>query len=311
MDDKKCLLIIDSNSLLHRAFHALPPLTTKKGEQTGAIYGFLLILFKAIKDINPLYVVACFDLPVPTFRHKKFEGYKAKRPKTPEEIKKQLPKIKEVLRAFGIPIFEKEGFEADDLIATISTKAGEENNQIERYILSGDLDNLQLVDERTKVYTLGRGIKETIVYDKEKVVSRFEVLPEQMIDFKALTGDASDNIPGVPGIGKKTAAEIIKKFNTLEDLYQKIEKSDADISQRTREILIKNKKQAFLCRFLAEMKKDVAIDFNIKEARFGGFDQKKIEGILNEFEFYSLVKRIPEICRSIEPVKYNLKLLGL
>lgn len=308
MTEKKCLLIIDSNALLHRAFHALPPLMTKKGEQTGAIYGYLLILFKAIKDLNPDYIVACFDTAAPTFRHQKFKDYKAKRPKTPEEIKNQLPKIKEVLKVFEIPIFEREGFEADDLIATISTRAEKENNQLEIYILSGDLDNLQLVDENIKVYTMGRGIKETVVYDEEKILSRFGIKPEQMVDFKALTGDPSDNILGVLGVGKKTAADLLKEYGSLDNLYQKIGKNEVDIRPRIKETLIKNKTQAFFARTLVEVKKDVDINFNIKECQFGDFDRKKVENVLFEFEFHTLISRLS----SLRPIliKSTQKLLN-
>lgn len=317
MEEKKRLLIIDSNALLHRAFHALPPLTTKKGEHTGAIYGFLLILFKTIKDLNPDYIAACFDMAAPTFRHQKFKGYKAQRPKTPEEIKIQLPKIKEVLKVFEIPIFEKEGFEADDLIATISTRAEKENNQLETYILSGDLDTLQLIDENTKVYTMGKKIKETIIYDKEKVLSRFGIKPEQMVDFKALTGDSSDNIPGVLGVGEKTAAGLLKNYGSLDSLYQKIdpsspakrdttgqENNEVDIKPRIKEILLKNKMQAFFARMLVEVKKDVDINFNIKECQFGSFDRKKVEDTLSIFEFHSLISRLSSLrSPSIKPTQ--------
>src|SRR3989339_1048003 len=202
--EKKKLIIIDSNALLHRAFHALPPLATKNGEETGAIYGYLLILFKAIADLQANYVVACFDTKAPTFRHEMFKDYKGTRSKTPDQVILQLPKTKLILDKFKIPVFAKEGVEADDLIATICQIAPKQTENLEIYILSGDLDNLQLVNEFVKVYTLGKGIKDTVVYDEERVMSRFGVRPDQMIDYKALTGDVSDNVPGVLGIGKKT-----------------------------------------------------------------------------------------------------------
>ena len=204
----KRLIIIDSNALLHRSFHALPPLMTKSGQETGAVYGYLLTLFKAIGDLKADYIVACFDTKAPTFRHEMYLEYKAQRPVTPSGIISQIPVAKEVLAAFGIPVFAKEGVEADDLIATICKKVSD----MEIYIVSGDLDNTQLINENIKVYTLGKGIKDTVIYDINKVVERFGVNPNQMVDFKALTGDPSDNIPGVEGIGKKTAAEIIQKY---------------------------------------------------------------------------------------------------
>lgn len=308
MEEKKRLIIIDSNALLHRSFHALPPLTTKKGEQTGAVYGFLLTLFKAIKDLKPNYIIACFDTAAPTFRHKQFKEYKAQRPKTSEELITQIPKTKQVLTSFNIPVFEKEGFEADDLIATISQKASKE--KLEVYILSGDLDNLQLVNENIKVYTLGKGIKETVVYDREKVKTRFEVEPEQMNDFKALIGDPSDNIPGVLGIGKKTAAELLKKFNNLENLYQEVKKDNPEIKAKTKETLLKNKEQAFLSRSLVETKKDVALNINVTECEFGKFDRQKVESILKELEFFTLINRVPLLIPGSDSPVSNLKLLN-
>ncbi|MBI3631705.1 MAG: hypothetical protein HY219_02470 [Candidatus Staskawiczbacteria bacterium] len=295
MEDKKRLIIIDSNSLLHRAFHALPPLTDKSGEQTGAMYGFLLILFKAISDLKANYVVACFDTKAPTFRHQKFEEYKAHRPKTPNEILSQFPKIKEILEKLKIPIFAKEGFEADDLIATIATTAKKQADNLEIYILSGDLDNLQLVDKTIKVYTLGKGIKDTVVYDEERVVSRFGVKPEQMIDFKALSGDTADNISGVPGIGKKTAAELINKFDSVKNLYSEISQGMANIKPRIRDLLADNKKTALLALELVEMKKDVDIDFLIKDCEFGKFNLVDAENKLKSFDFNTLIGRLPAL----------------
>ena len=293
MRDKKRLVIIDSNSLLHRAFHALPPLTTKSGEPTGAIYGFLLILFKALNDLKANYVVACFDTKAPTFRHEKFEDYKAQRPKTPNEILLQFPKIKEILEKLKIPVFAKEGFEADDLIATIATMAKNQSDNLEIYILSGDLDNLQLVDKITKVYTLGKGIKDTVLYDEGKVVSRFGVEPPSMIDFKALSGDPADNIPGVPGIGKKTATELIQKFGSVKNLYIEISQGMANIKPRIKDILIDNKKAALLSLELVEMKKDVDINFLLENCEFGKFDLKEVQEKLMAFDFNTLVNRLP------------------
>jgi DNA polymerase-1 len=292
------LLIIDSNALLHRSFHALPPLANSKGEQTGAVYGFLLTLFKAINDLKPDFIAATFDTPAPTFRHKKFKEYKAKRPKAPEEFYQQIPKTKEILEAFKVPIFEKEGFEGDDLIATIAKKAPQQQvyPPLEIYILTGDLDTLQLVNQNIKIYTLGKGVKETVIYDKEKILERFGLEPKQMVDFKALAGDPSDNIPGATGIGQKTAAALLKKYDNLENLYQKIEGGDVeDIKPRIKDILLKNKEQVFFSRILAKTREDAPIDFSLKASKFGNFDRKKIEEVLKNFEFYSLLAKIPDI----------------
>ena len=173
---EKRLIIIDSNALLHRSFHALPPLENKTGQETGAVYGYLLTLFKAIKDLHPSHVVACFDTKAKTFRHEKFQDYKAQRPLTPSGIISQIPIAKEVLEAFKIPVFAKDGVEADDLIATICELAPKD---FEIYILTGDMDSLQLVNEKIKVYTLGKGIKDTVIYDINKVKERFGVEPSK------------------------------------------------------------------------------------------------------------------------------------
>ena len=298
MEDKKRLIIIDSNALLHRSFHALPPLMTKTGQETGAVYGYLLTLFKAIKDLQADYVVATFDTKAKTFRHEKFEQYKAQRPATPSGIILQIPITKEVLQAFKIPVFAMEGFEADDLIATICQMAPKQEENLEVYIVSGDLDNLQLVNETTKVYTLGKGIKDTVIYDIIKVKERFGVEPLQMNDFKALTGDASDNIPGVEGIGKKTAAEIIQRYGSIKNLYDELSTDTAVLKPKVKEALKNNKESAFLSLELVKTKKDVNMDFNLEVCKFGKFDLKEVENILKDLEFNSLITRLPLLTNS-------------
>jgi len=298
---KKRLIIIDSNSLIHRSYHALPPLTTKKGELVNAIYGFLLVFFKVIRELQPDYIAACFDFPAPTFRHQKFEAYKATRPKAPDELYNQIPKLKEILKAFNIQIFEKEGFEADDIIGTIShlTPKKQVLPEIETIILSGDLDTLQLVNSQTKVWTLKKGVKDTILYDVQVVKEKYGGLrSDQLPDFKALKGDPSDNIPGVSGIGEKTAIELVKNFGSIENLYQEIEgKSEKakELKSKLKEILINFKGQALFSKMLAQVKKDVPIDFNLEKCRWKEYDKEKVTQIFKNFEFYSLLKRISEI----------------
>lgn len=300
MANKKSLLIIDSNSVIHRAFHALPPLTTKKGEVINAIYGFLLVFLKAIRELRPTFVVACFDFPAPTFRHKKFKGYKAKRPPTPKKLYQQIPKIKEILKTFKVPIFEKEGFEADDLIGTISKLVFKKQiiSKIETTILSGDSDALQLVNSRTKVYFLKRGVKGTVLYDEKQVREKYQGLkPEQLVDFKSLKGDPSDNIPGVTGIGEKTAIKLIKEFNSLEELYRDLEKNSEKVKKlkpKLKESLLTQKEQAFLSKKLAQIEKNISIEFNFKKCRWGEYDKEKIVQTLKELDFHSLIKRLPE-----------------
>ena len=316
MENSKKLIIIDSNSVLHRAFHALPPLINKKGEQTGAIYGFLLTFFKAIKELKPYFIAACFDTPGPTFRHKKFKAYKANRPKMPEELAKQFFKIKEVLKAFNVSIFEKQGFEGDDLIATINKLAGKKQiyPNLEIYILSGDSDIFQLISNNTKVYTLQKGIKKTIIYDRKEILSRFEIKPSQVVDFKALCGDPSDNIPGVTGIGKKTAVKLLSKFGNLENIYKEIEKKSQktkNLNQRLQELLLKYKEQAFFSKYLASVRDNVPIDFKLETLQWENFDRKKVFEIFKDYGFHSLIKRLSEIdsqkeFASISQQKLNL-----
>jgi len=296
---KKRLVIIDSNALIHRAYHALPPLSTKKGELVNAVYGFLLIFLKAIKDLEPEYITAVFDLPSPTFRHEKFDGYKANRPKAPDELYNQIPKVKKVLSAFNVSIFEKKGFEADDLIGTISKTAKKQRNDVEIIILSGDLDTLQLINDSTKVYTMRKGVKDTVLYDEASVEEKYGgLVPLQLIDFKSLRGDPSDNIPGVKGIGEKTATELIKNFGSLENLYKELErdteKAKTIIKPRIKGMLLQQKETAFLSKALARIEPDVPLEFRLSDCVFGEYNRETISKILTEFEFYSLVSKIPE-----------------
>ncbi len=292
MENEKRLIIIDSSSLLYRAFHALPPLTNSKGQATGAVYGFLLILFKAIKDVKANYVVACFDTKKPTFRHEQFEDYKAHRAPTPDGIISQFPIIKSVLSAFNIPLFEKEGFEADDLIATIAKKYA---SDAKVFIVSGDLDNLQLIDENIKVYTPGKSIKETIIYDKEKVMERFGVTPSQMNDFKALTGDSSDNVPGVAGIGKTIASDLIGRFGSIKNLYDEMATDTAILKPKIKEALRTNKEKAFMSLQLVTTVADMDLDFKLENCKFGNFDKQKLEMIFKELNFSSMIDKLPTL----------------
>jgi DNA polymerase-1 len=294
----KRLIIIDSNSVIHRAYHALPPLTTKKGELVNAVYGFLLLFLKVIREFQPDFIAAAFDFPGPTFRHKKFKEYKAKRPPAPEELYQQIPKVKEILESFDVPVFEKEGFEADDIIGTISHLAPKKQvlPEIEIIILSGDLDTLQLVNLMTKVYSLRKGVKDIILYDEKLVREKFQGLgPKQLLDFKALRGDPSDNIPGVTGIGEKTAIELLLKFENLENIYKEIEENSEKakkIKPKLKETLLKYKEQAFVSKDLANLCKNVPIDFNLKKCRWGEYNKVEVIQILKKLEFHTLIKKI-------------------
>lgn len=289
----KRLVLIDANALIHRSFHALPPLTTKRGELVNAIYGFISILLRVLKEFRPDFIIAAFDLAEPTFRHLEFEEYKATRPKAPEEIYEQVPKTKEILRAFGIPILEKAGFEADDIIGTVSQKVAKED--IENIIVTGDLDTLQLVNKNVKVYTLKKGITDTVIYDEKAVGNRYGLEVEQLRDFKGLKGDPSDNIPGVPGIGEKTAIGLLKKFGNLENLYKKLEKGEAEgISEKLRAKLLEYKEQAFFSKKLATIREDVPLKFELRDFDWKkNYDRRKIEKLFQELEFHSLIRRLP------------------
>ena len=316
---KKKLIIIDANSVIHRAFHALPPLTTKKGEPAGAIYGFLLVFLKTINEFHPNYIAAAFDFPGPTFRHKKFKEYKAKRPPLPQDLRAQIPKIKEALRAFNVPVFEKQGFEADDIIGTIANTVSYQQKfpHIETVILSGDRDVLQLVDEKIKAFILKKGVKNTILYEKTDVQKEYGIFPEQFIDFKALRGDPSDNIPGVAGIGKKTARDLLQKFKSLENLYQELEKLSPkakELTPRLRKILLDQKEQAFLSKTLAKIKKNIALNFKIKNCLWEKYNKKEALDLLESWGFKSLIKRISHSenkkreDKKVKTVRENLKL---
>jgi DNA polymerase-1 len=271
---------------------------------------------KTIKDFNPDCLTACFDARGKTFRHEKFEKYKAKRPPAPENLYQQIPRVKEVLEAFKVPVFEKEGFEADDLIGTIATQARKRQvlPKIEIIILSGDLDNLQLVDGQTRVYFLRKGVKDVILYDEKLVEERYQGLkPRQLTDFRALRGDPSDNIPGVTGIGEKTAKELLLKFDSLDDLYREIEEGSEKarvVKPRIRDLLIKYKEQALISKQLAQIEKRVPIEFNLQSCYWGGYNREAVIKLLTDFEFQSLVKKLPETEGKEEngPVGTNLKL---
>jgi DNA polymerase-1 len=220
MSKQQKFIIIDGNALLHRAFHALPPMTLKDGTLVNAVYGFTLILLKIIKDLRPDYLCAAFDRAGKTKRAEEFAEYKAQRVKQPDELYQQIPIIENILDAFNIPVIDsrEEGYEADDVIGTVVTKLKKDEPEIKSIIVTGDLDTLQLVDEYTEVFTLKKGISDTIIYAPQTVKERYGLTPEQLIDFKALRGDPSDNIPGVKGIGEKTATELLQTFGTLENL---------------------------------------------------------------------------------------------
>ncbi len=287
----KKLLIIDGNALIHRSFHALPEtMVNSQGQAVNAVYGFTTALLKAVKEFKPAYIALTLDKKEPTFRHEKFKAYKATRVKAPDSLYAQIPLVKEVAKAFGIPIYELSGWEADDLIGTITHEV---DGKIEKIILTGDMDSLQLVNDHTKVYNFSRGVSDAILYDAALVEARYGLTPAQIVDYKALRGDTSDNIPGVPGIGEKTATILLQQFGTLEKLYQHLD--EAQVSDRVKELLKDNHDSAIMSQDLATIRLDAPIDFKLDEAKFGEFDADKVFAVLTDLEFKSLLGRVKEL----------------
>jgi len=281
---KEKLLLIDINSLLHRLYHAIPILRSPQGIPTNALYGLTNILLKIINEIRANYIVACYDTPALTLRHIKFKEYKAQRPKVADDLKKQISYSKKLLQVFNIQIVEKSGYEADDLIGTLTNK----NKDKEIIILSGDLDVLQLVDDNIKVFFLKKGIKEVEIYDKEKVIERFGIEPQFLPDLKALIGDPSDNIIGIKGIGEKTASNLIKKFGNIEKIIEAAEKGLIEYSLR--KAILENKDRLILNKDLATIIKDV--DINLQLKKYQRPLDKQLISVLEELGFKSIIARL-------------------
>jgi len=289
---KQRLLVIDGHALIHRSFHGIPPLNNAAGEPVNAVYGFALTLLKAWKDLKPTHIIAAFDLKEKTFRHEFFEAYKAGRQKTADELLQQVPRVKEMVRSFGIPIFELAGFEADDLIGTISCLS----KPMECIILTGDMDTMQLVNRRVKVYTMRKGMTDTALYDEAGVQAKYAIRPDQVIDYKALRGDPSDNIPGVKGVGEKTATELLRQFDSLERLYTALADNTPaaqGLKESLREKLLTFKSDAFLSQRLATIDCHVPMTFDIADAKMEHYDREKVVSLFRELNFTSLLTKLP------------------
>lgn len=288
----KKLLIIDSNSILNRAFYGIRFLSTADGIQTNAIYGFLNILLKLIEDHTPDYICAAFDVKAPTFRHKMYSEYKAQRKPMPEGLASQMPLARELIECMGIPVLELAGFEADDIIGTVSRICEEE--EISCLIATGDKDDLQLATDKTNVIltVTSKGLTETVIYDDKKVFEKYGVTPKEFIDVKALMGDASDNIPGVLGIGEKTAIKLIAENHSIEEIYKDVEKSGAKGAMLKK--LVDGEKSAFLSKELATIDRNVPIEFKLSACEFSGFsdDEGKIYSFLKKLELNSVIKKL-------------------
>ena len=290
----KKIVLIDGNSIMNRAFYGIMSskmLMTKEGTYTNAIYGFLAILFKILEDINPEYLVVAFDLKAPTQRHKLYEGYKATRKGMPNELAEQMPIIKEILRAMNIDIIEKEGYEADDILGTLSRYG--EKNDLEVTILSGDRDTFQLATDKVtiRIPRTKAGKTETEEYNREKIIETYGIEPKQLIEVKGLQGDTSDNIPGVPGIGEKTALSLIKEYNSIENLYEKLEKGESNIKGKQKEKLEQNKELAFLSKTLGTINLEVPIEDTLENFKVEEWDKQKVFEIFEKLRFQRFIER--------------------
>jgi len=287
------LVLIDGNAVLHRAYHALPPLTAPDGSIVNAVYGFTSMLFKIFNDLTPSYIAVAFDRPKPTFRKKLFKAYQATRPKMDEELVGQIEKVHEVIRAFGVPIFEKDGFEADDVIGTLAKSAQSKIDQV--IIVTGDRDILQLVNDKVFVYMPTKGLSEAKLYMEKDVKERLGVNPKHVVDYKGLAGDASDNYPGVDGIGPKTAISLVETFGTVEDVYDALKKKDPrmqKVSSSVIDKLEKGEKSARLSKDLATIRTDVALDGQLLDKTIVTLNTPDARKILGDLHFHSLLKRL-------------------
>lgn len=287
----KKLLILDSNSILNRAFYGVRYLSAKDGTPTNAIYGFLNILLKLIKEQEPDYICAAFDVKAPTFRHKQYEGYKAQRKPMPEGLAAQMPLAKDVLRAMGVTILEKEGYEADDIIGTVARLC--EESEISCFIATGDKDDLQLASDKTKVIltVTKSGYNETIIYDDKAVKEKYHVTPTEFIDVKALMGDPSDNIPGVKGVGEKTAMSLIEKHHSIEYIYENID--GIGLKGAMLQKMKDGREMAFMSKELATINRNTPIEFNAEECVFDGFENNgELYEILKRLELNSIIKKL-------------------
>ncbi len=297
----KKLILLDAHAILHRAYHALPDFASSKGEPTGGLYGLSTMLIKIIKDLKPDYLAACYDLPSPTYRHEAYENYKAGRKKADDALVSQMKRSLDVFKAFNIPIYSKAGFEADDILGTIVELTKNEKG-LDVIVASGDMDTVQLVtDKKVQVYTLKKGINDTILYDEDAVRARFGFGPELLPDYKGLRGDPSDNIIGIKGIGEKTATDLILKFGGVEDIYKKLKKDEKvfvkeGIKPRIIELLKAGEEEAKFSKMLATIRRDAPIEFALAETEWKkSFDIEKISTLFAELDFRTLPARVRDL----------------
>jgi DNA polymerase-1 len=258
------LMLIDGPSLVYRGYFALPPLTMSDGTLVNAVFGFLQIVLRGMQDLKPDFAMLSFDLGRPQFRFDAYPEYKAGRPSMPDDLRAQFPIVRELAAMMDIPIRELEGYEADDVIGSLVQHAPQAG--VDAYIVSGDLDGLQLVNDHVRLLTTRMGVASTVIYDEAKVMERYGLRPDQMLDYKALKGDTSDNIPGVPGVGEKTAIQLLQEFGTLDGIYDRLD----EVKGKLRDRLAEHRESAFMSRKIGRIVTDLPVELNLEEARTGG-----------------------------------------
>jgi DNA polymerase-1 len=302
------LVIVDGNAILHRAFHALPPLTTKNGEPINAVYGLVSMLLRVITDLKPTHIAVAFDEKTPTFRQKELPSYQAQRPPMANELSSQFEKAKNFLKAAEIPIYSKPGFEADDVIGTIASRSSQLKIKNLKFkidygvvIVTGDRDQLQLVNDKLniKLYMPVVGLVNAKLYSEAETIERMGVPPTQIADLKALTGDPSDNYFGVPGVGPKTAISLLSKYKSKKEIYEHLD----DISGNVKEKLIKGEKSADQSFMLATIVRDVPLDLDFETMSKWNIDGPKVLKLFEDFGFKTLTKRIQDVGKKIEEEK--------
>ena len=299
----KNLLIIDGNSILNRAYYAIRPLTTRDGLYTHAVYGFVNILLKHIESVNPDYGAVAFDLPAPTFRHKEYKEYKATRKGMPEELAVQLPYAKQAAEMLGFKVLTKEGYEADDILGTTAHYTDGESDTVKAYVLTGDRDSLQLINDNINILLALNS--DTVVFDRDKFRTEYGIDPSDFVDVKALMGDSSDNIPGVTGVGEKTAFKLISSFGNLEKLYDAIGNGNpADISKSIYQKLADGKENAFMSQYLARINTEVPLDLSLHDLIYTGYHRAELMELFTRLEFTALIKRL-NLTAEIEVVQYE------
>lgn len=286
----KKLILIDGNAIFHRAYHSLPPFATSRGEVTNAIYGFLRMLIELYRKEKPDYLSVAWDRQAPTYRHTEFKEYKAQRAAPPEDLYPQLPRLKEVLQAFQIPQMEMDGYEADDLLGTAVHQA-EKTKDLRVVIVTGDKDAFQLVSDSTTVMTPVKGVSEVEMYDKIKVEQKMGVRPDQIIDYKALCGDTSDNIPGVPGIGPKQATGLLKKYDRFENIYHHLE----ELSPGQRAKLEDGRASGILSKRLVTIQLDAPVELDLEKCRTHQILYDKAKKLFDDLEFKTLGRKLDEL----------------